>query len=96
MSKNRQKGQGKKTAPQAVKPKKAAQPAKNKKAKGPAPKKVSGKKNFNFSLAVGTAFGGAFVALGLYGAIGQGNAGGYYIAALGLLVFGAIAWVYRH
>ncbi|MBI5846276.1 MAG: hypothetical protein HZB23_16590 [Deltaproteobacteria bacterium] len=99
MSKRKSKGQGQKTAPQSKAPQKQASPKKALPKKA-APKKAQGKKGgpkkaFNLSLAIGTAFGGAFVALGLYGVIAQGKPGGLYISLLGLLVFGAIVWSYR-
>lgn len=58
-------------------------------------KKATKIKHSAWPLAIGTAFGGAFVALGLYGVIAQGKPGGLYVSGLGLLVFGAIVWIYR-
>lgn len=100
MSKRKSKGQGQTAPPRNKAPQKQAQ-SKKASPKKTAPKKSPGKKGgqkktFNLSLALGTGFGGAFVALGLYGVIAQGKPGGLYIVLLGLLVFGAIAWSYRN
>lgn len=99
MSKRKSKGQGQTVAPRNKAPQKQAS-SKKASPKKTDPKKAPGKKGgqkkaFNLALALGTGFGGAFVALGLYGAIAQGKPGGLYISLLGLLVFGAIVWSYR-
>ncbi len=65
-------------------------PPKHRFSKGGGPKK-----RFTLSAAAGLAIGVFFVGFGLYGVVGQGKPGGLYLSALGLLVFGAVAWSYR-